>query len=99
MNPVHRALERVAAYFAPRETRQAVVARQLLGMSRQEDARLTQALIRQRRARVRGDGSIAGDLVQTAWFVWELLDLGVEAETPTVHKAVGWLLSRQDREG
>ena len=75
------------------------MARRLLGTVRPEDARLAQALIRERRARLRGDGSIAGDLVQTAWFVWELMDLGVTPDAAVVHKSVGWLLSRQDREG
>lgn len=99
MNPVHRALERVSAYFAARETRQGVVARRLLGVHRPEDERLAHALIREKRARLRGDGSIAGDLIQTAWFVWELLDLGVPTDSAIIHKSVGWLVGRQDKDG
>jgi hypothetical protein len=99
MNPVHRALERVAAYFAARESRQGVVARRLLGIHRPEDERLAQALIREKRARLRGDGSIAGDLIQTAWLVWELQDLGVPTDSAIIHKSVGWLVGRQDKDG
>jgi hypothetical protein len=99
MNPVHRAIERAAAYFSTRETRQGVVARRLLQITRPEDERLVQALIRERRARVRGDGSISGDLIATAWFVWELMDLGLPHDAAVVAKAVGWLLSRQDKDG
>lgn len=99
MNPVHRALERVAAYFAARETRQGIVARRLLGTPRPDDDRLAAALVRERRARLRADGSVAGDLIQTAWFVWELADLGVPPDSAVIHKSLGWLLSRQDRDG
>jgi hypothetical protein len=99
MNPVHRAIERVTAYFADRPTRAGVVARRLLQVPGPEDTRLAQSLIRERRARVRIDGSIAGDLVQTAWYVWELLDLGLPADSAAVTKPVGWMIGRQDKDG
>jgi hypothetical protein len=99
MNPVHNALERVTAFFAARETRPGLVARRLLGIPRADDGRLSQALAREKRARLRGDASIAGDLVQTAWFVWEMMDLGVPPDAAVVQKAVGWLLARQDKDG
>lgn len=99
MNPVHRALERVGAFFAERQTRPGLVARQLLGAVRPDDERLAQQLIRERRSRQRADGSVAGDLVATAWLVWELLDLGVKPDAPPVAKALKWMGSRQDRDG
>jgi hypothetical protein len=99
MNPVHRAIERAAAYFAARETRQGVVARRLLQIPRPEDERLVQMLARERRARVRADGSLAGDLIATAWLVWELMDLGLPHDAAAVGKAVGWIIGRQDKDG
>ena len=67
MNPVHLAIDRAEAYFAGRDTRQGLVARRLLGTPRPDDQRLAEVLMRERRARPRGDGSVAGDLVATAW--------------------------------
>ncbi len=99
MNPVHRSLERVATYFAERATRPAFVARKLLQTSHADDEKLAHQLIRERRARQRKDGSVGGDLVATAWFVWELLDLEVPPEAPPIAKAVKWLMARQDRDG
>ena len=99
MNPVHRAIERVSAFFAERETRPAYVARGLLGQRREGDEKLAAALVRERRSRQRSDGSVAGDLVQTAWLVWELMDLDQRADAPPVQRAVKWLLGRQDKDG
>src|SRR5512140_213279 len=99
MNPVHRALERAAAFFADRQTRAGYVARRLLQAPHPEDERLAQALVKERRARMRSDGSIAGDLMATAWVVWELLEMGQPREHPVVQRATRWLLGRQDKEG
>jgi len=99
MNPVHRAIERVGEYFADRTTRPAYVARQLLGAQRSDDDKLAAALVRERRARQRSDGSVGGDLVATAFLVWELLDLDQPRESPAVQRAVKWMMARQDRDG
>ncbi|MBI4541470.1 MAG: hypothetical protein HY705_00380 [Gemmatimonadetes bacterium] len=99
MNPVHRAIERASAYFAERRSRQGVVARRLLQAPRPDDGRLAQALVRERRTKARADGSRGGDLVATAWYAWELMDLGMKADSPPVRRAVGWLLGRQDKDG
>lgn len=99
MNPVHLAIERVAAYFAGRETRQGYVARRLLGIQRPEDDRLAEALMKDRRARVRSDGSVGGDLVATAWLAWELMDLGAPIAAHSVHRPVAWILGRQEKDG
>ncbi len=99
MNPVHRALERVSAYFAERPTRPAYVARRLLHARRADDERMAQALVKERRARQRSDGSVGGDLVATAWLVWELLDLDVPADAPAISRAVKWMLARQEKDG
>jgi hypothetical protein len=99
MNPIHRAIERAAGYFDGRETRAGVVARRLLGRRRPEDERLVAALARDRRARLRSDGSVGGDLVATAWTAWELMDLGRGHDDDGVRRSVKWLLSRQDKDG
>jgi hypothetical protein len=99
MNPVHRAIERVSAFFAGRLDRPAYVARKLLAAARHDDAKLASALIRERRARQRSDGSVGGDLVATAWYVWELLDLDQPKHSPPVQRAVKWILARQDKDG
>src|SRR6266853_6823498 len=99
MNPVHRAIERVGEYFAARTTRPAYVARQLLKARRPDDDRLGHALVRERRARQRSDGSVGGDLVATAFLVWELLDLDQAPESPAIQRAVKWMMARQDKDG
>jgi len=99
MNPVHLAIERAGAYFATRETRQGFVARRLLGKARPEDDRLAEALMKERRARIRSDGSVGGDLVATAWLAWELLDLGASSAVQSVHRPVTWILGRQEKDG
>jgi len=99
MNPIHRAIERAAVYFDGRESRAGVVARRLLGRPRPDDERLVATLVRERRARLRSDGSVGGDLVATAWVAWELMDLGRGPDDEAVRRTVKWLLSRQDKDG
>jgi hypothetical protein len=99
MNPIHRAIERAVVYFDGRETRAGVVARRLLGRRRVDDDRLVAALVRERRARLRSDGSVGGDLVATAWVAWELMDLGRGPDDEAVRRSVKWLLGRQDKDG
>jgi hypothetical protein len=99
MNPVHRAIERVAAFFAERPDRPSYVARKLLHQPRPDDEKLAHALVKERRARQRADGSVGGDLVATAWYVWELLDLDEPATSPAVQRAVKWMVARQDKAG
>ncbi len=99
MNPIHRAVERATVYFAGRETRAGVVARRLLGVERSEDEKLVAALVRERRSKLRSDGSVGGDLVATAWLAWELMDLGRGIDDEPVRRTVKWLLGRQDKDG
>ena len=99
MNPVHRAIERVAAFFAERDSRQGFVARGLLGQRRETDEKLCQQLVKEHRSKQRSDGSVAGDLVATAWYVWEMMDLDQKPDAPPVARAVKWLRGRQDKDG
>ena len=99
MNPIHRAIDRAAAYFDGRETRAGLVARRLLGRVRPEDGRLEVALVRERRRKIVSDGSVGNDLVATAWLAWELMDLNLRAADEPVRRTVKWLLGRQDKDG
>jgi hypothetical protein len=99
MNPIHRAIERATVYFDGRDTRAGVVARRLLGRARPDDDRLVAALVRERRGRIRSDGSVGGDLVATAWVAWELMDLGRGLDDESVRRTAKWLLGRQDKDG
>jgi hypothetical protein len=99
MNPIHRAIDRAVVYFDARETRAGVVARRLLGRVRPEDARLVATFVRERRRKIRSDGSVGGDLVATGWLAWELMDLGLHTGDEPVRRTVKWLLGRQDRDG
>jgi len=99
MNPIHRAIERAAVYFDGRDTRAGVVARRLLGRARPDDDRLVAALVRERRGRIRSDGSVGSDLVATAWVAWELMDLGRSLDDESVRRTAKWLLGRQDKDG
>ena len=99
MNPIHRAIERATVYFDGRDSRAGVVARRLLGRARPDDDRLAAALVRERRSRIRSDGSVGGDLVATAWVAWELMDLGKGLDDESVRRTAKWLLSRQDKDG
>ena len=55
--------------------------------------------MKDRRARVRADGSVGGDLVATAWLAWELMDLGAPIAAHSVHRPVAWILGRQEKDG
>jgi hypothetical protein len=99
MNPIHRAIERAAVYFDGRDSRAGVVARRLLGRARPDDDRLAATLVRERRGRIRSDGSVGGDLVATAWVAWELMDLGKGLDDESVRRTAKWLLARQDKDG
>jgi hypothetical protein len=99
MNPIHRAVERATAYFDARDSRPGVVARRLLGRPRADDEKLAAAMVRERRAKIRSDGSVGGDLVATAWLAWELMDLGRGLDDESVRRTTKWLLGRQDKDG
>jgi hypothetical protein len=94
-----KALDGVANFFAPRQTRAGVVARRLLGISKQEDQSLTGQLVAERRRRTRLDGSVPGWVVATTWSAWELLQLGCPPDHLGVSRMIGYVLARQDQAG
>ena len=96
---IDEAVEGLASFFADRQTRAGVVARQLLGIAHRDDDRLVAHLIRERRSKTRLDGSVDGSLRATAWSAWELLRLGCSKGHAGLDRMVGFLLSRQDQPG
>jgi hypothetical protein len=87
------ALAKLDALFAARATRPGVLARRLLGKPDPGDARLSEALCNERRARTRMDGSIGGSLVTTAWAAWEMMDLGLDEVHGGLSRLLAWVLT------
>jgi hypothetical protein len=96
---VNDALNRLAAFFAERRTRQGILARAALGRPAADDAALRAALIAQFRAEVRPDGSLGGAAVPTVWRAHELMDLGHGGDQPGTAPILGWGLRPQGRAG
>jgi hypothetical protein len=92
-------LERAAEFFRERDSYEGVLARRAFGEVTSYDRELADHLIRERRRRSRMDGSIAGSLVLTARALWEIMELGADAEHAGVVRLSGYLLSQQDLPG
>lgn len=93
------AIEQLRLYFAPLSTRQGLLAREALGQPAPDDAALARRLIDQMRAETRGDGSIPGGVVATAWRAHELLDLKCGTDEPDWMRLMSWILELQGRPG
>ncbi|HEX2218875.1 MAG TPA: hypothetical protein VHG35_08725 [Gemmatimonadales bacterium] len=93
------AIERLEVYFARRDTRQGVLARQALGRPAPGDGALAARLRGELSAGLRPDGTVSGGAVPTIWRVHELLDLGEPGNSPAVARALAWLLELQDGPG
>ncbi|HTO73583.1 MAG TPA: hypothetical protein VMJ30_07185 [Gemmatimonadales bacterium] len=94
-----QAIERLAEFFAPLESRQGVLARRLLGRPRAGDAELSLRLARQFASQVSAEGTVAGGLAFTAFRLIELIELGCDEETPAVPRLIKWLAAQQDAPG
>jgi hypothetical protein len=93
------AIERLELYFARRDTRQGLLARQELGRPAPGDGALAARLRGELSEGVRSDGTVSGGAVPTIWRVHELLDLGESEGSPVVGRALAWLFGLQDRPG
>jgi hypothetical protein len=91
---VKSAFAHVLAFLADRDTRPGIVARQLVHRERPTDARLSEILAAERRARTKMDGSIDGSLVRTAWAAWEMMDLGADPLHGGLDRLVSWTLQQ-----
>jgi hypothetical protein len=92
-------LERVALYFGPLRTRQALLARADLGVADPDDTALSAQLAQDLAAELRPDGSVGGGAMPTIWRAHELMDLGRGPGDPALSRVVGWVLERQDVPG
>jgi hypothetical protein len=86
-------LTKLEMFFAARATRPGVLARRLLGKPGPDDARLTELLCNERRARTRMDGSIGESLVATAWAAWEMMDLGLDEMHGGLSRLLSWVVT------
>jgi hypothetical protein len=96
---LQRSVDRVVRWFAERDSCEAVVARQLVGRPRPDDAATAGFMIRERRRRTRMDGSVDASLLRTVRTVGELLDLGSLPDDAPVVRTLGYVLSRQNAPG
>jgi hypothetical protein len=93
------AVERLAAFFAERPTRQGLLAREALARLRPDDVELRARLIDALRRDTRPDGSVGGAVLPTAWRAIELLDLGHAGDEPGTARAMQWLFTWQGKPG
>ena len=96
---VGEGIERLRLFFAEGATRQAVLARQVLGHPASDDDLLARRLVDDMRAETRMDGSIGGEVVATIWRAHELLDLGSSGDHAGTVRVLGWVLGLQSRPG
>ncbi|HZA91088.1 MAG TPA: hypothetical protein VE420_00545 [Gemmatimonadales bacterium] len=98
-NSVAEGIDRLRMFFAEGSTRQAVLARQVLGQPAAGDELLARRLVDDMRAETRMDGSIAGEVVATIWRAHELMDLGSAGDHAGTVRVLGWVLGLQTRPG
>ncbi len=98
-NSTREAIERLRLFFAEGATRQAVLARQVLGEPATGDEVLARRLADDMRAETRMDGSIAGEVVATIWRAHELMDLGCAGDHAGTVRVLGWVLDLQAKPG
>lgn len=92
------ALERLALFFGPEQTRQGVLARAALGQPARDDPELSAGLVDRLKAEIRADGSVGGAVVATIWRAHELLDLEGGAKAG-MEPLIQWLLALQGKPG
>ncbi|HET6777580.1 MAG TPA: hypothetical protein VFH26_01690 [Gemmatimonadales bacterium] len=92
-------IERLRMFFAEGSTRQAILARQVLGQPASDDELLARRLVDDMRAETRMDGSIAGEVLATIWRAHELMDLGSAGDHAGTVRVLGWVLGLQAKPG
>jgi hypothetical protein len=98
-NSAAEGIDRLRMFFGEGSTRQAVLARQVLGQPAAGDELLARRLVDDMRAETRMDGSIAGEVVATIWRAHELMDLGSAGDHAGTVRVLGWVLGLQTRPG
>lgn len=98
MSAVREGFERVTRFFGDRPSRPAILARQLAGGARPDDAHLAEILANERRAATRADGSVGGSLVATSWAALEMMDLGSDWLHGGLDRLLSWILTQIERD-
>lgn len=98
-HPEIAAIERVEAYFAPRASRPAILAREALGRPAPGDAVAREAVIASLVAGHRPDGSVGGAVVPTIWRAIELMELGHSAQEKGTARMLTWVLALAGKPG
>ncbi len=80
--------------FSEREDRHGVLIRRQFGRSRHEDDALTNMLMRQITDGQASDGSWGGTIVETAYAIEHLLELGASPDLPAIKRGAEWLLAQ-----
>jgi len=93
------AIERLEAFFAPRRSRAAILARALLDRPAPDDAEARRALIASLQSGLRSDGSVGGAALPTIWRAIELMELGHAAQEPGTARFVSWILELAGQPG
>ncbi len=92
------ALERLALFFGPEQTRQGLLARAALGQPAAGDPELATALLNRLRSGIRPDGSVGGSAIATIWRSHELMDIAVGSKA-VVEPVIRWMLTLQGKPG
>jgi hypothetical protein len=94
VSAIELAFGRAAEFFADRQSRPGVLARQLVGRDTPDDPGLAEILSRERRAATRADGSIGGSVVATAWAALEMMDLGSDWLHAGLDRLLSWVMKQ-----
>jgi hypothetical protein len=93
------AIERLEAFFAPRSSRAAILAREALGRPAPGDEAARAAIIASLQRGLRTDGSVGGAALPTIWRAIELMDLGHSGQEPGTARFINWTLGLAGQPG
>lgn len=95
----HAAVERLEAFFAPRSSRAAILAREALGCPAPGDTAARAAIITGLQKGLRPDGSVGGAALPTIWRAIELMELGHSGQEPGTARFITWTLGLAGQAG
>jgi hypothetical protein len=97
--PAEASLGRLEEFFAPRQSRGAILAREALGRPAPGDGAARDAVIAGLQKGLRPDGSVGGAALPTIWRAIELMELGHSGQEPTTAKLITWVLGLAGQPG
>lgn len=93
------AIARLEAFFAPRRSRAAILAREALGRPAPGDEAARAAIIASLQRGLRTDGSVGGAALPTIWRAIELMELGHSGQEPGTARFITWTLGLAGQPG